>query len=181
MPTLHYKRATTYAELEQIRALQIQNSISNITPEEKQQEGFVTVQHTVELLEQMNNACAHIIAKEGEDVVGFALVMLPEFRNEIEVLVSMFDRIDSLLPNPTSYVVMGQICVAKKYRKQGVFRGLYSFYKEQLQGQFDFLITDVAVINERSMQAHEAIGFKIIDTYEEDKVVWNIIAWDWSA
>jgi RimJ/RimL family protein N-acetyltransferase len=74
---------------------------------------------------------------------------------------------------------MGQICVAKKYRKQGIFRGLYAFYKEELQDQFDFLITDVAVINERSMQAHEAVGFKKIDTYEEDAVVWNIIAWDW--
>jgi GNAT superfamily N-acetyltransferase len=75
---------------------------------------------------------------------------------------------------------MGQICVDKNYRKQGIFRGLYHFYREELQHQFDYLITEVAAINLRSMQAHEAIGFKIIDTYDEDGIVWNIILWDWT-
>ena len=75
---------------------------------------------------------------------------------------------------------MGQICVDKNYRKQGIFRGLYRFYKEELQHQFDYLITEVAAINLRSMQAHEAVGFKIIDTYQEDGIVWNIMLWDWA-
>jgi hypothetical protein len=30
------------------------------------------------------------------------------------------------------------------------------------------------------MQAHEAVGFKIIDTYQEDGIVWNIMLWDWA-
>jgi len=180
MKSIIYKRASSLDELEQIRILQLQNSAQNITSEEKLQEGFVTVQHTVALLEQMNSACAHIIAKNNDTVVGFALVMLSNFRNEIEVLIPMFERIDELVPKDKTYVVMGQICVDKNYRKQGIFRGLYHFYKEELQHQFDYLITEVAAINIRSMQAHEAVGFKTIDTYEEDEVVWNIIAWDWT-
>ena len=123
MKTILYKRASTLDELEQIRTLQLQNSSQNITSEEKLQEGFVTVQHSVALLEQMNSACAHIIAKDEEKVVGFALVMLSSFRNEIEVLIPMFERIDDLIPNDKSYVIMGQICVDKNYRKQGIFRG----------------------------------------------------------
>ena len=75
---------------------------------------------------------------------------------------------------------MGQICIAKNYRKQGIFRGLYHFYKAELQYQFNYLITEVAAINPRSMQAHEAVGFKIIDTYEADGIVWNIMDWDWT-
>ena len=180
MKPIIYKRASSLDELEQIRTLQLQNSSQNISSEEKLQEGFVTVQHTVALLEQMNSACAHIIAKNNDTVVGFALVMLSNFRNEIEVLIPMFERIDELVPKDKTYVVMGQICVDKNYRKQGIFRGLYHFYKEELQHQFDYLITEVAAINIRSMQAHEAVGFKTIDTYEEDEVVWNIIAWDWT-
>nr|WP_314895922.1 GNAT family N-acetyltransferase [uncultured Flavobacterium sp.] len=180
MKSITYKRASTLDELEQIRTLQLQNSSQNITSEEKLQEGFVTVQHTVALLEQMNAACAHIIAKDNNTVVGFALVMLSSFRNEIKVLIPMFERIDMLLPTDKSYVVMGQICVDKNYRKQGIFRGLYHFYREELQHEFDYLITEVAAINLRSLQAHEAVGFKIIDTYEEDGIVWNIMFWDWT-
>lgn len=179
MKPILYKRASTLEELEQIRELQLQNSSQNITYEEKLQEGFVTVQHTVALLEQMNTACAHIIAKEGEKVVGFALVMLSNFRNEIEVLIPMFERIDALLPPNKSYVIMGQVCVDKNYRKQGIFRGLYDFYRTQLQHEFDYLITEVAAINQRSMNAHESIGFKKIDSYEEDGINWNIMLWDW--
>ncbi|SHL99314.1 GNAT family N-acetyltransferase [Flavobacterium xinjiangense] len=180
MKTVLYKRASTLDELEQIRTLQLQNSSQNITSEEKLQEGFVTVQHTVALLEQMNTACAHIIAKDGEKVVSFALVMLSSFRNEIEVLIPMFERIDSLIPTGKSYVIMGQVCVDKNYRKQGIFRGLYDFYRTQLQQEFDFLITEVANVNLRSMSAHEAIGFKAIDSYEEDGIIWNIMLWDWA-
>jgi GNAT superfamily N-acetyltransferase len=180
MKRILYKRASTIDELEQIRTLQLQNSSQNISSEEKLQEGFVTVQHSIALLEQMNYACAHIIAKDNDIVVGFALVMLSSFRNEIEVLIPMFERIDELVPKDKTYVVMGQICVDKNYRKQGVFRGLYHFYKEELHHEFDFLITEVAAINLRSMQAHEAVGFKTIDTYQEDGIVWNIILWDWT-
>ncbi|WKL45545.1 GNAT family N-acetyltransferase [Flavobacterium sp. ZE23DGlu08] len=180
MKPILYKRASTLNELEQIRALQLQNSSQNISSEEKLQEGFVTVQHSVALLEQMNSACAHIIAKDNDAVVGFALVMLSGFRNEIKALIPMFERIDELVPKDKTYVVMGQICVDKSHRKQGIFRGLYHFYREELQHQFDYLITEVAAINLRSMQAHEAIGFKIIDTYNEDGIVWNIILWDWT-
>jgi GNAT superfamily N-acetyltransferase len=180
MKPILYKRASTLNELEQIRTLQLQNSSQNISSEEKLQEGFVTVQHSVALLEQMNSACAHIIAKDNDAVVGFALVMLSGFRNEIKALIPMFERIDELVPKDKTYVVMGQICVDKNYRKQGIFRGLYHFYREELQHQFDYLITEVAAINLRSMQAHEAIGFKIIDTYNEDGIVWNIILWDWT-
>ncbi|WP_338646589.1 GNAT family N-acetyltransferase [Flavobacterium sp. KS-LB2] len=180
MKAILYKRASTLDELEQIRTLQLQNSSQNISSEEKLQEGFVTVQHSVALLEQMNSACAHIVSKDNDIVVGFALVMLSSFRNEIEVLIPMFERIDELVPKDNTYVVMGQICVDKNYRKQGIFRGLYHFYKEELHHEFDYLITEVATINLRSMQAHEAIGFKIIDTYQEDGIVWNIMLWDWT-
>jgi predicted GNAT family N-acyltransferase len=105
--------------------------------------------------------------------------MLSNFRNEIEVLIPMFERIDSVLSPNKSYVIMGQVCVDKNYRKQGIFRGLYDFYRTQLQHEFDYLITEVAVINQRSMNAHESIGFKKIDSYEEEGINWNIMLWDW--
>jgi L-amino acid N-acyltransferase YncA len=180
MNPIVYKRASKLAELEQIIALQKNNISLRISLDEKRQEGFVTVQHTLALLEQMNQSCPHVVAKSGDKVVGYALVMLSSFRKEVEVLVPMFEKIDSLVQCDTTYVVMGQICVAKEYRKQGIFRGLYQFYRNELQHEFDCLITEVAAINLRSMQAHEAVGFKTIDNYEEEEINWNIMLWDWT-
>lgn len=179
MKDIIYTRVKIREELIQIRTLQFQNISTNFTIEEQQQEGFVTVQHSLELLEQMNIACAHIIAKDDQKVVGFALVMLPTFRNEIDILVPMFERIDRLLALNKSYVIMGQICIDKNYRKQGIFRQLYLFYKEKLQKQFDFLITEVAAINLRSINAHQSVGFKTIEIYEDKGILWHIMLWDW--
>lgn len=179
MTVIQYKRASNTTELEQIIALQKSNFALSIHPEEKIEEGFVTVQHTIELLEKMNHACAHIIAKQKDKVVGYALVMLTSFQNEIEVLVLLFERIDDLIPKGENYVVMGQICVAKEFRKQGIFRGLYNFYKTEFQNKFDYLVTEVDAMNTRSIQAHEAIGFKTKQRYLDQGKLWNIIVWDW--
>jgi ribosomal protein S18 acetylase RimI-like enzyme len=179
MKSIQYKRASNLSELEQIIALQKSNFSLSISPEEKIEEGFVTVQHSIELLEKMNRASAHIIAKQEDKVVGYSLVMLASFQNEIEVLVPMFERIDALIPNKKNYVVMGQICVSKEFRKQGIFRGLYNFYRTEFQNKFDYLITEVDANNTRSIKAHEAIGFKTKESYLEDGKLWNIIFWDW--
>ncbi len=179
MNSIYYKRASEVSELEQIITLQKSNTSLNISHDEKQKEGFVTVQHTYELLEKMNLACAHIIAKQEDKAVGYALVMLSDFRHEIEALVPMFERIESHVPPEKNYVVMGQICIAKAFRKQGIFRGLYEYYKAELQNEFDYLVTEIDAKNTRSMQAHEAIGFKTKETYLEKEVLWNILFWDW--
>jgi predicted GNAT superfamily acetyltransferase len=179
MSTIHFKRASEAAELKQILALQRNNIATSITPNEKQQEGFVTVQHSEALMAKMNDAAPHIIAKSGNFVVGYALVMLSSFRNEVAVLLPMFEKIDSLLPLHSNYVVMGQICVAKEFRKQGIFRGMYTFYKQELHTKFDYLVTEIDATNIRSMKAHEAVGFKTKASYLQDGVLWNIVIWDW--
>lgn len=85
-----YKIADNNQELHQILELQQQNILSSITPEEKQTEGFVSVHHTFELLTAMNNKCAHIVAKNNNRVVGYALSMVKDFKNDIDVLKPMF-------------------------------------------------------------------------------------------
>ncbi len=76
-----------------------------------------------------------------------------------------------------TYIVMGQVCIDKTFRKQGVFRGLYNFMKKQLQTEFDMIITEVGVANTRSINAHYAIGFKTIYSYRSNQQDWNIIYW----
>ncbi len=175
---IQYKLTSTQKELEEIIALQQKNLPNNISATEKTQQGFVTVQHSIQLLKNMHNAHPHVIAVHNKKVVGYALCMLPEFKNEIPVLVPMFDQIDkaiSQLNKEINYMVMGQICIDINYRKQGIFRGLYNFMKENISDTFTAIITEVDVQNVRSSNAHKAIGFTELKKYMAKNQEWELI------
>ncbi len=71
---------------------------------------------------------------------------------------------------------MGQVCVAKPYRGQGVFAGLYTLMSQHLRGSFDYLVTEVSMRNPRSLRAHEKVGFTILHEYQsQDGEQWAII------
>nr|WP_155600075.1 GNAT family N-acetyltransferase [Zobellia amurskyensis] len=170
-----YTTASTDKELKQILDLQQRNLSSTISLQEKEQEGFVTVEHTFEVLKAMNDVCPHIIAKSGDAVVGYALCMHPKFADEIEVLKPMFKELDSMPSQITSYIAMGQICIDKAFRKQGIFRKLYETMQLKTQESFNCIITEIDATNARSLQAHYAIGFRKLTTFESDGQKWEIV------
>ncbi len=175
---IQYSRTKNGAELRQVLALQQKNMANVLSPKEVLEEGFITIGHTLEILEKMNKACPHVIAKDNGKVVGYALVMLPDFRDEIPMLRPMFTSADLLLPCK-KYVAMGQICIAKSHRKQGIFRGMYHYYRAQLRNDFDCLFTEIASTNKRSLEAHMAIGFKVVKSQITNGVSWELVNWDW--
>ena len=80
-----YQRAKTTEELHQILALQQKNLSQHLSAEDKETEGFVTVKHSFDILKQMNDVCPHIIAKEHNDVIGYALCMTKDFKSKIPI------------------------------------------------------------------------------------------------
>lgn len=172
-----YKRAST-DHLQQILDIQKRALKSNISEIERLREGYITVPHTLAILAKMNDACPHILAMNGDIVAGYALTMLPSFRYEMEILTPMFETADKLLYSK-NYLAMGQICIDKPYRGQGVFRGLYNFYKAELSSSYECLFTEVATGNTRSLNAHKAIGFKVLETQITDETSWEMVCWDW--
>ena len=173
---IKYCRARSEEELTQILELQRKNLPGSISDTEKSKEGFVTVVHTLALLEQMNSSCAHIIAKDKEAIVGYALCMHPKFAQEIDVLKPMFKQINSVIPEAESYIVMGQICIDKAYRKRGIFRQLYTFMRKETKAQYSSIITEVDGANGRSLSAHYAIGFKDLKKYVAGEREWYLIS-----
>ncbi len=176
--------AKTNKDLEQILSLQSSNLIQNLSVEERDSNGFLTVKHNLDLLARMNSSAPQIIAKENENVVGFALVMFKEFSEMIPVLTPMFDMFKKLsykgkFLDTYSYYVMGQICIAEEFRGQGIFEKLYLKHKEIYSGKFDICLTEVSVRNKRSMRAHERVGFHTIHTFNDKTDDWNILLWDW--
>ena len=172
-------------DLEQILILQDANLSRNLPKEEILSQGFVTVNHTLEMLELMHKLAPSIIIKDDNNVVAYALTMLCECKNLVPELESMFQGFDSLQwkgkpLNEYDYYVMGQICIDKAYRGQGLFELLYNKHKDVYQSEFDFIITEVATRNTRSMNAHKRIGFETIDTYKDHIDEWEVVVWDWT-
>ena len=172
---IDYKRASQKNELEQILQLQRDNLPTVVSEEIKKTEGFVTVHHDFDILNRMNEACPHIIAVINEKVVGYALCMHPDFGDEIEVLKPMFAQLKQILGPEETYITMGQICIDKAYRRQGIFRKLYNYMLQELKPEFGCIITEVDAKNMRSLEAHYAVGFELLSRYASGGQDWELI------
>ncbi|MEL6721505.1 MAG: GNAT family N-acetyltransferase [Bacteroidota bacterium] len=183
---LSFTTASTTQDLQQILALQQVNLSKNISKEESRAQGFLTVEHDFDILKAMNDACPHVIAKVEDQVVGYTLVMLEQFKDRIPILVPMFEKVNQLewknrVVGNLQYFIMGQVCIAKDWRGQGIFSGLYQHMKLALADRFDCIITEVATRNTRSMRAHEKVGFEVLEIYDGETEEWAIVGWDWRA
>ena len=178
------KLADTKEELLEILKIQTQNHKDYLTDESLNQNGYVTVKHTYEMLEKMNSKARQIIAKVNNEVVAYALVMLKEFQQLIPVLIPMFETFEKIeykgkKLNELNYYVMGQICVRDDFKRKGVFKKLYEKHKEGYSKHYDYCLTEVSSKNIPSLIAHKKIGFKTIYSFVDDTDKWNILLWDW--
>ena len=183
---IQFKPAETREELEDILSLQRANLPQHISVAEKAEQGFVTVNHSFQQLAEMNSLAPHLIAKDGEQVVGYILAMTKASKTLVPVLVPMFQQFASLDfgGKPVSdfnYLVIGQICVDKNYRGQGIFDGMYAAYRGMFSDLFDFAITEIAISNIRSIKAHQRVGFQIIHEFSDSTQNWAIVLLNWKS
>src|SRR5712692_5472621 len=129
-------------QLEQILDLQRANLARNLSKGEVAAQGFVTVEHTLDLLKRMHAIAPSIVALDGDRLAGYALVMPVQCRAFIPILEPMFARLDSLGMLHQRFYVMGQICVGKPWRGQGVFDLLYRAHRQHLRAAYDFSVTE---------------------------------------
>ena len=166
-------------ELEQILDLQRRNLARNLSERELAESGFVTVEHTLEVLRRMHALVPSIIAMDGTELAGYALVMPVECRSFIPVLEPMFQRLDGLGLFQRRFYVMGQICVAPPYRGRGVFDLLYGAHRQHLRSRFDSVVTEVSTRNPRSLRAHSRVGFEELERYRDATDEWVLLIWSW--
>lgn len=177
--------ARSTKDLQQIIALQHVNHKLSLSDEERLENGFVTLRHDLEQLQQMMESVPQVVARSTKGIIGFALVLLKEHANMFPILHSMFEIFDEtiykgqILGN-TSYYVMGQVCIDKDYRGQGIFQRLYQEQKRLLSSSFDLCLTEASVHNKPSMRAHQKVGFKILKEYSDHTDDWAMLLWDWS-
>lgn len=178
------KRVSDKSEIEGIKKLQTANLKSSLPAEEQKEQGFVTAVYSYDFLEKMHAIEPAVIAKENDEVVGYALVATKAIRGSHPLLDDLFNQIDrqpyqNKQLGETDYVVVGQLCVAKSHRGKGLVQQLYGFFREELSARYTYGITDVDENNMRSVNAHLKTGFQIIGTLVYGGSRWHIVLWDW--
>lgn len=181
---MEIKMVSSKLELEKIRLLQQQNLRSALTLSEAEKEGFVTAEYSVEFLEKMHEATPSIIAVDGDVIAGYALATIKEVGVNHDLIHELFDAVDDITYHAkrlgeTSYIVIGQLCVAKDYRGFGMVQKMYNAFRDQYAHAYEYCVTDVAEDNPRSLKAHLKSGFVVIDTLRYGGIGWNIVLWDW--
>ena len=180
-----YTTSKTKKDLIEILALQKSNLAINLTDDEIRSQGFVTVNHSYADLMKLNTIEQHIIAKDNGKVIAYLLAMTKESKSNIPILIPMFDMFNKVAfaNKPISeynYIVVGQVCIDKKYRGRGILDKCYLTYRSHFKDKYDFAITEIANTNLRSLNAHKRIGFREIHRYKSpDKTEWVIVLWNW--
>lgn len=172
------------SELEQITALSRANLATQITPETKAREGFVTWEYTTPILRALHRIAPSVVAMDGDTLAGYALTLTNESETVYPVMSDMLQRMDNVMYDgrPLSdyrLYFMGQICVAAPYRGQGVVQRLYDGHREMYGRSYDLLITEISTANRRSSKAHAKVGFDVVGTFEENGQEWDLVVWDW--
>lgn len=175
----------TEQELIGLKQLQVANLRKLVGESEAMKEGFLTSEYSIELLQDMHQIHPSIIAKEGDKVVGFVIVTTKSIYGrhpELDHLLNTLDAIEykgELLINK-KYILVGQLCVAKSHRGQGLVQSMYHYYKNIHAQQYDYLVTDISQANLRSIKAHKKSGFKTINVIQQVGNNWDIVLWDWN-
>jgi predicted GNAT superfamily acetyltransferase len=182
-----YTHSITETDLLGILVLQKSNLAINLPADEIQSQGFVTVNHSYEDMLKLNNIEQHVIAKENDRVIAYLLAMTSKSKSDIPILIPMFDIFNEIVfaNKPVSsynYIVVGQVCIDKNYRGQGILDACYSAYRSSFSKKYDFAITEIASTNPRSLNAHKRIGFKEIHRYTSAVgTEWVVVLWDWKS
>lgn len=180
-----YTPANSTEDLEGILKLQKLNLAKNITANEMKIQGFVTVSHSFALLSKLNHAAQHIIAKHHNNVIAYVLAMTKHSKFDIPLLVPMFNQFETIFYkekkiSACNYIIVGQVCVDKAYRGQGIFKNVYAAYRELYKNKYDFAITEIVKTNLRSIKAHKKIGFQEIHSYfAPGNTEWIVVLWNW--
>jgi ribosomal protein S18 acetylase RimI-like enzyme len=182
---LKTRRVETDDDLRAILALQRANRRGARPDAEERADGFVTVEHSLEMLRAMHDVAPSIVAVDGAELAGYALVMPVEAAPVVPILVPMFERLRSLTHRGRTlaeipHYVMGQICVDARHRGRGVVDAMYREHRTQLAGRYALVVTEISTRNTRSMRVHERVGFTPLEVYRDALEEWAIVGWDWS-
>jgi hypothetical protein len=170
--------------IDAILSLQAENLKQNLSSETSKAQGFITFTYKPEEIEaMMHDMQQPIVTNEAGELIGYALASSTTSSQKVKLLaflVPLFDAI-SYKGKPLKeqkYYLMGQVCVKAGYRGIGVFDELYQQHKTLFGNTHDCIVTEISVLNTRSLAAHKRVGFQQIHQYKDQDQDWIVVAWD---
>ena len=167
-------------DFEKIVLLENQNLATVLTDDQKS-DGFLSGSFTAEQLRLMAQNVAIVVARNGNDLIGFVCASTAEFNSQRPLVAAMIARFPEIviekqrLDELKSFIA-GPVCVDKNYRGQGVFEGLYETLFRDAPVQYQAVLALVSTVNPRSVRAHEKVGMKVVDSFNFDGRGFLIIA-----
>lgn len=174
-------------DLLSIQELLRSNLRQNLSADIQSSRGYLSIEYSLDFLRRINRAAPSIVAKDSASkLVGYALVILPEFAPELPDLTELTSMIGILQYKSKplrsyTYYIMGQVCIADDFRGQKVFDQMYHKQHELYGDRFQLLITCISDKNTRSLRAHTRVGFEVVHSFEnsDSHEKWHIVLWDW--
>jgi hypothetical protein len=175
-----YRRARP-EDYPSILRLQAADYIDNLT-EEQRKEGFLSAKFTLEQIAAVAADLGVAIVTDDDEVAGCLCAFRREFDHDSPVIAKMLESYDQarfegkLLSAFNSYIY-GPVCIARRYRRRGLLRGLYDFQKKDLASRFEVGVALVAHDNPHSMAAHiNGLGMTQAGNFEVNGKLFAILA-----
>jgi ribosomal protein S18 acetylase RimI-like enzyme len=178
----------TNEQIDNLLALQLLNLKNNIDVVTQQSQGYLSFPYTNAILRRMMHDEPQPTAFADGQVIGYALTTTLNVCQTIDLMLPLLDMFNQLTYNgkPLSdyrYYVMGQVCVRTDYRGVGVFDALYAKHRTWFADHYDFVVTEIAADNLRSIAAHRRVGFQTLHRYFDavSQKTWEVVIWDFNV
>ncbi len=164
-----------------IRELQKQNLLRNLAPQD-QQAGFLSIEYNIEQLARLNLELGIFVSMEDDHLAGYLITQPMDFALQSALITAMVMRFPDIQYGAQSLsglktFVYGPVCIDRRYRGQGILKGLYGIMLETLNGQYNVGVAFVSEKNPRSLRAHQKkLGMKVVDEFEfNGQKYWTLV------
>ena len=177
-------RKANERDLSSVKKLQELSLSRNVPENDKEKEGFVSVESDISLLRTINKDIGILIADTDGKAIGYEMPLAPEHAAQIPLLDPFVEKFIELIYDGKrigdySWVIEGQINVDKEHKGKGIAETLHKNFVNMLKGKYDLIITEISDQNPRSLHVHtKKLGMSIVDEYQAEGRNWYILMQD---
>ena len=172
------------SDIPNVLGLQVNNLFRNVSEDERRKEGFVSFESSPELLKEIINDGGIILAKSNGLTVGyliyFSLTQGKKIANFLKLIESVEERVyKNRKLKEQNFCILGQICIEKNWRNNGILEKLYVKLRADLLGVYDLAISDISEDNKKSVHVHlEKMNFENMGVYSHNDKNWVVVLLD---
>ena len=174
----------SHDDVDDVLRLQNENLRSRVPDEEKESQGYLSLETPPELLTQIIDDEGIIVAKAGFKIIGYLIPMTLERAKTIPFFAPMIEQFKSLQLDEKSLdkyklCILAQICIDKSFRGSDALVQIHNATNNHLKNQYDLGVTEISDINKRSLQANvEKVGMIDAGQFESGGVIWHVVVTD---